>query len=111
MALQRADENIYLRIANDGVEALHTLKEDVNFVPNFIFLDINMPKMSGIECLPELKKLSHLSAAKIVLYSTTISETIRRNAKELGVDEIMVKPTKIGLLINNLSRILETNIV
>jgi CheY-like chemotaxis protein len=108
MALQKVDENMYLIVANDGVEAIQTLKGDPSFVPDFIFLDINMPKMGGMQCLPEIKKLEHLNPAKIVLYSTAINDTIQRSSRELGADEILVKPTKIAVLINNLTRILET---
>ena len=94
------------RTAFNGEEALKLVKEQE---PDIIFLDINMPKMNGIQCLPELKKLEHLKSARIVVYSTTPNEIIKRTTQELGADEFLVKPTRIGLLVDNLSRILETN--
>ena len=109
LALKKVDEAINLSIANNGVEALQRLKENTSFIPDIIFLDINMPKMNGIQCLPELKKLEHLKSARIVVYSTTPNEIIKRTTQELGADEFLVKPTRIGLLVDNLSRILETN--
>jgi CheY-like chemotaxis protein len=108
LALQKIDENIDLSFANNGAEGLQKLKEDSSFIPDFIFVDINMPKMNGIQCLPEIKKLEHLNKSKIVMYSTTSDESIVSRTKQLGADEFLVKPYKMSLLINNLERILET---
>jgi len=79
----------------------------LSFIPDFIFIDINMPKMNGIQCLPEIKKLEHLRYSKIVMYSTTSNETIIKKTRQLGADEFLVKPYKMSLLIDNLTRILE----
>jgi len=108
LALQNIDENIHLSFASNGAEGLQKLKENISFIPDFIFLDINMPKMNGIQCLPEIKKLEHLRNSKIVMYSTTSDENIINTTKQLGADEFLVKPYKMGHLIDHLERILET---
>jgi CheY-like chemotaxis protein len=111
MALQRIDENIRFSAAKDGAEGLQKLQENSAFVPDFIFLDINMPKMNGMQCLPEIKKLEHLRNARIIMYSTTSNESVQRKSQQLGADEFLVKPPKIGQLVIHLTRILGKNIV
>lgn len=107
MALQRIDQNINFIAANNGVEGLQKLKEDSSFVPDYIFLDVNMPKMNGMQCLPEIRKLGHLKDVKIIMYSTSTDAGIISSSKRLGADDFLVKPDKIGLLINKLAQILE----
>lgn len=107
MALEKIDQNIGFISAKDGVEGLKKLTENNSFIPDYIFLDINMPRMNGMECLPEIRKLQHLRDAKIIMYSTTSNETIKRTSKALGADDFLVKPPKLGVLVNQLSRILE----
>lgn len=106
MALQRIDSNYSFSVAHDGVEGLQKLTSD-DFVPDFIFLDINMPRMDGMQCLPELRKLKHLKQSRIIMYSTTNDDKVRKASQQLGADEFMVKPSKLTLLVNDLMRIIE----
>ena len=107
MALNKVDENIKLRSAYDCVEGLEELKVDDTFVPDYIFLDINMPKMNGLQCLPELKKLDHLKDAKIIMYSTSSDDDVKRATKRLGADDFLVKPPTVSGLVFGLSQILK----
>ena len=107
MALQKIDESIHVITASNGAEGLKKLRDNLSFIPDFIFLDINMPKMNGMQCLPELRSMQHLSKSKIIMYSTSSDESVQRKTLELGADEFLVKPTKVSLLVNQLARILE----
>jgi CheY-like chemotaxis protein len=107
MALEQVGDNINLRSACDCFEALKELKGNASFVPDFIFLDINMPKMNGLQCLPEIKKIPHLRDAKVIMYSTSSNEELKQTTRKLGADDFLVKPAKIGVLVNHLNRILE----
>lgn len=109
MALHKIDDNFIFSVARDGVEGLQKLKADDDFIPDFIFLDINMPRMDGMQCLPEIKKLRHLQHSRIIMYSTTNDEKVRQASQQLGADEFMVKPARLTLLVNNLLRIIETH--
>ena len=108
MAIQKVDQKIDLRSATDCLEGLKELQNNVSFVPDFIFLDINMPRMNGLQCLPEIKKLPHLKDAKVIMYSTSSDEDIKQTTRKLGADDFIVKPGKISLLVNHLNRIMET---
>ena len=74
-------ENVTLSgIANNGKEALDKLKHS-DVLPDYIFLDYNMPLMNGIECLAELKKLPLTKDIPVFMLSTALN---RQNlAKEL----------------------------
>ena len=54
MALERVDSQIKCSVANNGVEGLAALSDHF-YTPTHIFLDINMPKMNGIECLQRIR--------------------------------------------------------
>ena len=106
IALQRIDQSISFIAESDCIEGLRKLKEDSSFVPDFIFLDVNMPKMNGIQCLPEIKKLGHLKDVKIIMYSTSTDAQIISSSKRLGADDFLVKPDRISLLVSKLTQIL-----
>ena len=107
IALDEIDPAINLVVANNGIEALQILKKDPNYIPDYIFLDINMPKMNGIQCLPEIRKFEHLEKVPIIMYSTSSDINIINNIKKLGATEFLVKPTGLGTLIKNLEGILK----
>ena len=57
--LREVNPSIALVSAADGQEALKFLKHQQDNYPDVIFLDLNMPRMNGKECLSELKKDPH----------------------------------------------------
>jgi CheY-like chemotaxis protein len=105
MALQEVDESINCVIANDGVDGLKKLNDDPLFIPDYIFLDVNMPKMNGMQCLPEIKKLPRLKDVKIIMFSTSADSRIIRASKELGANDFVVKPAGLSPLIDVLKKI------
>jgi len=59
---------------NDGVALMNYLNNEDSVLPNVLFLDLNMPKKNGVECLLEIKKNEKLSDIAIAIYSTSSSE-------------------------------------
>src|SRR5215212_1458528 len=81
LALNEVNERFQCEVANNGYEGLQQLKK-MNCLPDYIFLDLNMPKMNGKECLKELKKTERLKAIPVIIYTTSsslkdISDTTR----------------------------------
>lgn len=75
--------------ARDGEQGLQSLSE---FEPDFVIIDVRMPKMDGLEMLAELRKRgSDRNCWKIVLSANTPEET-RSEAISLGADHFMKKP-------------------
>lgn len=71
--------------------------------PDYVFIDINMPRYDGISCLKKLKELEPVQQSTFVMYSTFISENDRNRAFELGAKHCMHKPENIRLLLKQLT--------
>ena len=56
--------------AKNGEEGLQKLFEDVIPFPDFIFLDLNMPRLNGKQFLIEIKKKERFSHIRVVIYTT-----------------------------------------
>lgn len=78
--------------ASNGQEALHKLQH-IAALPDFIFLDLNMPRMNGKQCLVHLKKDQRLASIPVVIYSTSKLQADREETKELGAVYFLTKPS------------------
>jgi len=56
MALKEVQPLAQCVFAADGILALEKIKTDASFLPHTIFIDINMPRMNGAQCLREIKR-------------------------------------------------------
>lgn len=83
--------------ANGGIEALELLRKTKQ-LPNFIFLDLNMPQMDGRECLKQLKSDQKLKNIPVIMYSTSFSEETINELYELGASRFLNKPEDINQL-------------
>jgi CheY-like chemotaxis protein len=70
LGLNKFDPTVDLVTACSGVEALEKIRTNDLFQPDYIFLDMNMPYMSGKECLIRMRKIDRLKDTPIILYST-----------------------------------------
>jgi len=102
-ALHSVDKNIQCTQAKDLSEALDFLTYSS---PAYIFIDYNMPKTNGLECVSEIKKIKKLEHSKIILYSNFINEEMNQRAISLGAYKCVKKPNMINVLIRNLKEIL-----
>jgi CheY-like chemotaxis protein len=93
--------------ADNGIEALKKLKSDSSFVPDYIFIDLNMPRMSGRECLEELRKIPQLSGTSFIIYSTSSEHKDLTETRNLGADHFFTKPFSLSTLISRLSEFFE----
>ncbi|MGZ5191164.1 MAG: response regulator [Flavisolibacter sp.] len=103
MCIRKISQNIICSTSNSGVEAIAMLNSNEDYIPDFIFLDVNMPKMNGIDCLKHLKSIERLNETKIMMYSTTSESDIVKESLNLGADEFIKKPSKTSELKEKLS--------
>ena len=94
-------------VMNNGEEALKKLQNDLDFVPEVIFLDVNMPKMNGLDCLKQLREIPKLSNSCIYMYSTNSEDWVIQKSKALGADEYIVKPNTSKKIKEEIARALE----
>ncbi|HET9824460.1 MAG TPA: response regulator [Chitinophagaceae bacterium] len=105
-ALNAVDKTIRCTQTRNLNEALQYLR---NNSPGYIFIDFNMPKYNGVECLAELKKLTSLANSKIILYSNHIDDEMSQKAIDLGAHLCIKKPSMINVLARRLKEVLNAD--
>ena len=96
MTVKRALKDInvtnHLIVASDGEEALSYLMDERNKKLGIILLDLNMPRMNGIEFLAAAKKDGVLKKIPVVVLTTSREEQDKVDSFDLGISGYMVKP-------------------
>jgi DNA-binding response OmpR family regulator len=91
-AIKKINLPITLYKAFNGTDALKLLEETPNFIPDNIVLDLNLPKMNGLEFIHELRKNRKYDSVKIFVMTISTEEIDRQKAIDMGVDGYMIKP-------------------
>lgn len=103
-AVKEVDSRIFFIPKQNAREALEALKLMRIPVPNLIYLDMNMPRLNGKECLIEIKKSKRLSSIPVVIYSTQLSLQLQAELKNLGATLCLEKPTEFQTICDLLRR-------
>jgi len=106
-AIRTSYPDIDLIFAYDGVQALEILNGS-NRLPDIIFLDYNMPRMSGLQCLKALKASDKFKHIPTVMYTTSGDREEENVVRMFGVDYYMRKTTSFIELCAELKTIIET---
>src|SRR5687768_4506240 len=106
-AMERANSAAHCIFANDGIQALDKIKSDKNFLPDYIFIDMNMPRMNGQQCLLEIKKIERLKDVPVYMYSTSADPESLEENKRLGAKDFIIKPSDVQALVDILKRIVQ----
>ena len=104
-ALRSIDPAIECIIAKNGKEALALLQNDFFAVPDYVFLDLNMPLMNGLKCLEEIKRIPSLADLPVVLYSTTSEKAFEEQSKTAGAHAFFIKPNRPAELADYLRKL------
>jgi CheY-like chemotaxis protein len=89
-ALKTANSGISCATARDGEEALMLLQA-TNILPDLMFIDVNMPKLSGVEFLSELRSDVRFAKIPAIIYSTGSHNLEKVDQQKLGILKIMKK--------------------
>lgn len=93
----------------DGIELLkHLLCSDV-VLPHVLFLDLNMPRKGGMECLEEIKGNERFKNMAIAIYSTSASEEDIEETFVKGANVYIKKPSDFETLKKMLSEVITMN--
>jgi CheY-like chemotaxis protein len=102
-ALNDVASSVLCLVAPDGDRALELLHNEET-IPDYIFLDLNMPRMNGFEFLAAMKKSKILKDIPVIVYSTTAQSSQIEKVKKLGATEFFTKTYKYKELCAMLSR-------
>lgn len=101
-ALNRINPLYNCLTAIHGEDALRILREQPEYVPDFIFLDLNMPLMDGRTCLLELKKIPKIIDVPTIILTTSSYEKDAEETRKLGASNYIIKPTNFNKLTEKL---------
>ena len=95
-AIDELSATLKLTIVNNGVELMEFLMENPDNTPDLIFLDLNMPKKSGLECMVEIKSSDSLSHIPIIIYSTSLDQMVVNSLYQMGAHHYIQKPAEFA---------------
>lgn len=98
-----------ITIVNDGVQLMDYLNETEDELPHIVFLDLNMPRKGGIECLKEIRNDPRLKGLSIAIYSTSASEQDIEDTFVKGANIYIKKPNDFNTLVKVLGEVITIN--
>jgi CheY-like chemotaxis protein len=98
-ALEELQLSTNLTIVYDGEQLMQLLTKETNELPHVLFLDINMPRKNGFECLSEIKTNNRLKALPVVMFSTSYSQDKVSLLFKIGAHVYIHKPGDFAQLI------------
>ena len=101
--------NTEVKLVNDGVELMEYLNKPDIVLPHILFLDLNMPRKNGLECLREIKKIDRLKQIVIAIYSTSASDSDIEETFVKGANIYIKKPNDFEALKKTLSIVTTLN--
>jgi CheY-like chemotaxis protein len=107
-ALAGIDPPVDLYHAEDGQALFQFLGGAQSRKPDIIFLDLNMPEMSGWQCLAKLKNHTDYMHIPVIMYSTSSNPRDREIAIDLGAWGFLTKPDNFKILVKVLRSIAGT---
>jgi CheY-like chemotaxis protein len=106
-AIVEINPAIEVGTAVNGVQALQILTQEPKPKPDYIFIDLNMPLMNGIQCLKEIKAIPDLQNIPVIIYSTSSYEKDMQQTAENGAFYYIVKPFSFQELCERIKTVLE----
>lgn len=99
-AFLAANQKINLHVAEDGIEAMAFLRREGPYAksprPDFILLDLNLPRMDGREVLTQIKNHAEFRTIPTVILTTSEAEADIVRAYELGSNTYLTKPVQLA---------------
>jgi DNA-binding NtrC family response regulator len=91
-AVKEVDAGIKCIAVNNGEQALALLTNPQTSLPDFIFLDLRMPRIDGKRCLFEIKKNERLKHIPVVIFTTSRDVEESKELREMGAFHFISKP-------------------
>ena len=108
-AMQELKMDNVLTVFDTGLKLMNYLQHPDTSLPHILFLDINMPCKSGLECLKEIRENSKFKDLVIAIYSTSSSEEDIEKTFADGANIYIKKPAHFDNLKKALHQVLNMN--
>jgi DNA-binding response OmpR family regulator len=108
-AISEINKEIVTYTLPGGIELMKHLNDESNPLPDLIFLDLNMPRKNGFECLEEIRKNDRLKNLCVIIYSTSSQFKDVLDSLNKGANLYFTKPYNFQDLINRLKQIFSLN--
>lgn len=105
-ALREVASDTTLTTALDGMELMDILDETVPPPPDMIFLDLNMPRKNGFECLNEIRTDKKLKEIPVIIFSTSAQPEYIEKVYQSGANRYIRKPSSFSELRKVISEML-----
>lgn len=99
-ALNEIDMPVIIKDFDNGVSLINTLLQVENVLPDAIFLDLNMPLMTGEECIDDIRNEAVFSEIPIIIYSNYVDDSMAYRLKNKGANGYLMKPNSFDKLKN-----------
>ncbi|WP_018341779.1 response regulator [Cytophaga aurantiaca] len=93
----------------NGIELMNFLNQPKVILPHILFLDLNMPGKTGMDCLREIKSIDRLKDIAIAIYSTSASEEDIEETFVQGANVYIKKPHEFSALKKILEDVITIN--
>lgn len=108
-AIEKVKVKTVVNMVNDGVELMEYLNNSTTRLPNLLFLDLNMPRKGGMECLKEIRSNNELKDLSIAIYSTSGLEKDIEETFINGANIYIKKPNDFEELKKVLATVININ--
>ena len=86
----------HLTAVNDGEQLMQLLTNETNELPDVLFLDLNMPRKNGFECLSEIKGNQKLNQLPVIIFSTSFEQEVVNLLYKNGAQYFIRKPSEFS---------------
>ena len=86
----------HLTTVNDGEQLMQQLTNETNVLPHVLFLDLNMPRKNGFECLTEIKLSEKLKQLPVIIFSTSFEQEVVNQLYKNGAQYFIRKPSEFS---------------
>jgi CheY-like chemotaxis protein len=106
-ALDELSLCVSLKTVKNGVELMDFLVNNLSNLPQVLFLDVNMPRKSGTECLSEIKRSEKLKHLPVIMYSTSSNIDVMDQFYGYGAQYYIRKPADFSSLKSVIGRTID----